>query len=76
MRVRCRLKELRGTRSLRSMEAETGISRGYLSRYENGKEIVRDHHLAAIERCYGAPLSRLYPPHVLVELYPDHETPA
>lgn len=71
MRVKCRLRALRGERSLRSMEAETGISRGYLSRYENGKEFPRDHHVAALERCYGAPARSWFAPHVWIELLGD-----
>jgi transcriptional regulator with XRE-family HTH domain len=75
MRVRCRLRVLRGDRSLRAMEAVTGISRGYLSRYENGKEFPRDHHVEALERAYGEPWTRWYGPHVVVELVTDHGHP-
>lgn len=71
MRVRCRLRHLRGKRSLRAMEAETGISRGYLSRYENGKEFPRDHHIPALEKAYGAPAKTWYGIHIWVDLLPD-----
>lgn len=53
------------------MEGETGISRGYLSRYENGKEFIRDHHVAKIEKAYGVPVREIYAPHVWLELLDD-----
>lgn len=75
MRVRCALRRLRGDRSLRQMEQETGISRGYLSRYENGKEIPRDHHIDALERAYAAPAASWYHGHVWLELRTDLDEP-
>lgn len=71
MRVKCRLRELRGERSLNQMQAETGINKGYLSRYELGKEFPRDHHIQALERVYGARAESWYGKHIWVELQPD-----
>jgi len=62
MHLRCRLRELRGTRGLRAVEAETGISRAYLSLIERGKLLPPDRLVAELERAYGAPIERWYWP--------------
>ena len=67
MRLICFLRDLRGDRSLRELETETGISRGELSLYERGIKLPIDKHVAILEDAYG-PRSRWYPPEVLVEL--------
>lgn len=73
MRVKCRLRDLREARglTLRQMEQETGISRGYLSRFERGRELPADQHVAALERAYGAPAESWFAPHVWIEIEPD-----
>lgn len=69
--MNCQLRILRGDRSLRQVETETGIARGNLSRIERGREFPPDKHIAALEEAYGAPWRDWYPEHVCVELGPD-----
>lgn len=71
MRLHCRLRELRGSKPLKQMARETGINRGYLSRYETGKELPRDHHVATLIRHYGGTPATWYTPHVVLELTDD-----
>lgn len=64
MRIDCRLRELRQGRglSIRDVEAETGIPRGYLSQIENGRLLARDEWVARLEHVYGARASTWYLP--------------
>lgn len=59
MRLACQLRRFREQRdpklSLRDVEAATGISRGYLSRYERGRELPRDDKVPVLEETYGMP---------------------
>lgn len=73
MRLRCHLRQLRDGVSIREMADRTGIDKGYLSRYERGMEIPRDHHVQALESAYGAPARDWYAPHVWLELHRDQE---
>lgn len=73
MRLNCKLRALRGDRTLRQLEADVGISRGTLSRYETGQQLPPDRHITALERAYGAPASTWYAPHVWLEITPDTE---
>lgn len=76
MRLKCKLRELRGDRPLRQVEAETSIARGTLSRYETGQQVPPDRHIPALERAYRAPWPEWYAPHVVIELTPDPERKA
>lgn len=60
MRLRCRLRELRGDRSLRVVAEAAGLNRGLLSEIERGYRLPLDKHLPALERAYGAPASAWY----------------
>lgn len=64
MRVPCFLRQLREDLSmtLRDMETETGLHRGQLSRYEQGRELVQDKHELQVTEGYGAPPEKWYPP--------------
>ena len=62
MHLRCSLRDLRGTRGLRALEAETGISRAYLSLIERGKLLPPDRLIEPLERAYGAPIEEWYWP--------------
>jgi transcriptional regulator with XRE-family HTH domain len=75
MRVPCFLRELREglPMTLREMETETGIHRGQLSRYEQGRELVLDKHQIQIEEAYQAPAEDWYPKAVLLLIERDHE---
>ena len=57
------------------MARETGINRGYLSRYETGKELPRDHHVATLEKHYGAPARTWYGRHIWVDVTDDNGEP-
>lgn len=73
MRVPCFLRDLRVglAMTLREMETETGIHRGQLSRYEQGRELVLDKHQVQIEEAYGEPAEGWYPPAVLLLIERD-----
>lgn len=75
MRLACRLRELRGSKPLKQMARETGINRGYLSRYETGKELPRDHHVAQLQWHYGGSPASWYTPHVVLEVTDDQGEP-
>ena len=68
MRVRCRLRELRGRRSIRDMAEATGVQPAYLSLLEQGRLLPSDSWRVALEQAYGAPLARWYEGHVFVSL--------
>lgn len=53
MRLRCRLRELRGNRSLRDVEEATKVNRGDLSRIELGRQVPTDEQMEALEPVYG-----------------------
>jgi transcriptional regulator with XRE-family HTH domain len=71
VQIACELRRLRGARTIRQLEQETGISRGQLSLYERGRAFPADKHVPLLERVYGAPLANWYPPRVVIELAPD-----
>jgi transcriptional regulator with XRE-family HTH domain len=54
-----RLRELRGTRTLRELEQQTGLHRGTLSQLERGERLPRPADLDGLERAYG-PRRRWY----------------
>lgn len=60
MRVACRLRDLRGDRSLRDIADLVGVSAGLLSEIERGIRFPRDADVPALERTYGAPAAAWY----------------
>ena len=62
----CRLHELRGDRSLTTVQQATGINRGTLSQLERGERLPRPAQVAGLERAYG-PRERWYAVEVLAE---------
>ena len=60
MRVRCHLKEIRGRRSIRDIEAMSGINRGQISPIERGVRFPFDKDIPALEEAYGAPVHDWY----------------
>lgn len=75
MRVPCFLRAFREqqTKTLRDIEAETGIARGQLSLYEQGRQLVRDEHQLQLEEAYGAPAHEWYPPALLLLIERDEQ---
>jgi transcriptional regulator with XRE-family HTH domain len=78
MHVRTNLRDLRGKRSLRDMEALSGVSGGVLSQIERGVLLPFDRQIPSLEAAYGAPLESwfgtdLYGRRVLAVLLPDEE---
>jgi transcriptional regulator with XRE-family HTH domain len=79
VRVPCFLRQIRGARPIRDVEADCGISRGYLSLYERGRAFPSDDQVPLLEEAYGAPAPEWYPPAVLLLIERDHaddEVPA
>lgn len=72
MRLPCRLREIRGARSLREIEDDSGVSRGTLSRIEQGRELPADKHVPTLEQAYGAAAHEWWPPAVLLLIERDH----
>lgn len=78
MRVRCFLRDIRGRRSLRDLEASSGVNRGDLSKFERGVAFPLDKDVPAIEEAYGRPLVDWYGDDatgraLLLALQPDPE---
>ena len=74
MRVRCRLRDLRGDRSLREVAEAAGVNRGELSKIENGRLLPRDEWLERIEQAYGAPPHDWYPDYQLLQFEHDEDS--
>jgi transcriptional regulator with XRE-family HTH domain len=51
--IRCRLRELRGQRSLQQVSDVCGLHRGTLSQLERGERLPRPSDLAGLRRAYG-----------------------
>lgn len=60
MRLRCRLREIRGRRPLKHLADESGVARATLNLIENGRQLPKDEQVEAIERAYGVPLAEFY----------------
>jgi transcriptional regulator with XRE-family HTH domain len=60
LRLACRLRVLRGDRSIRQIEATSGINRGVLSRIEHGRLLPEDELVPVLEAVYGAPACEWY----------------
>jgi transcriptional regulator with XRE-family HTH domain len=71
MRLPCYLRRIRGARSLRDIENESGVHRGTLSGLERGQELPLEKHIPALERAYGAEVHFWYPPFVLAAISRD-----
>jgi transcriptional regulator with XRE-family HTH domain len=77
VRVACRLRDLRGDRTLADLAAATGISQGQLSEIERGIRFPRDTDIPALEQAYGAEWQHWYrdveAPLGQIALIPDDE---
>ena len=68
MHLICFLKEIRGTRPLRSVADEAGVNPGMLSRIENGMALPKDDQIPMLEAAYRAQVTDWYPKGVLLAL--------
>lgn len=68
MRVRCFLREIRGSRSLREIATAADVNAGNLSRIELGSAFPKDDEIPRLEVAYGAEVSEWYPGRVLLAL--------
>ena len=76
MRVQCRLRDLRGGRSLRQMEEATReaghqVSAGILSQIERGVMLPTDAQVPALEQAYGAAATSWYDKWALLAIQSD-----
>lgn len=75
MIVRCRLREIRGDRTLAAVAAaipeDERIGKGQLSLIEQGRLLPRDRWLPALEVAYGAPRASWYAPEELLVFQAD-----
>jgi transcriptional regulator with XRE-family HTH domain len=76
VRLRSRLKELRGRKPLREIAAESGVHRGTLSMIESGRLLPKDEHVEALERAYAAPRTDWYSAAGLLAIEEDDEEAA
>jgi transcriptional regulator with XRE-family HTH domain len=65
MYVYCRLRFIRGKRTLAELARESGVAAAYLSQIERGRLIPTEEQIVGLERGYGAPLHEMYPAFVL-----------
>ncbi len=68
MRLRCRLREIRGDRPLRELESATGINRGELSRFERGVALPTEEQTLRLQDAYGVDHSQWYGSYRLVSM--------
>ncbi len=73
MKLHCKLRDLRGDRSLRHVAETAGISSGVLSQIEQGRALPRDRDLERLEAVYGAPVEQWYSPRTLVAMREEDE---
>jgi hypothetical protein len=64
VRVGCRLREIRGKRTLAGISAAAGVPMSALSMIERGRELPRDDWLPGLEQAYGVPRHEWWPPEV------------
>lgn len=76
MYIACHLREIRGKRPMREVEAEAGIHRGTLSMIERGRLLPTEAQIPQLEAAYEAPLHEWYPPFVLAAVAREVEDEA
>jgi transcriptional regulator with XRE-family HTH domain len=74
MRVNCKLRRLRGDRSLRQVAELAGVSAGQLSQIEQGRALPRDRDIARLEEAYGAPAEQWYSRRTLIAITEENDT--
>lgn len=71
MRLRCHLREIRGTRTLREIAELSGVPASELSKIENGIQVPKDESIAGLVRAYQAKPVDWYGPMTLLALESD-----
>lgn len=71
MRLRCKLRTIRGERTLGDISELTGINRGTLSMIELGRLLPKDDQVEALEQAYGAPAHQWYGSRTLLAVEDD-----
>lgn len=74
MKVRCRLRDIRGERRLRAIAEESGVAAGQLSLLEQGRSLPRDRDLERLEAAYGKPVEEWYSRRTLVAITEEDDT--
>ena len=69
MTLACRLRALRGERSLRQVAEQAGVNRGLLSEIERGLRLPPDAWIPRLERAYGVPVEQWYDRRTLLVLH-------
>lgn len=71
MRLRCFLREIRGTRTLREIAELSGVPQSELSKIENGIQVPKDADVEALVAAYQAAPTDWYGPLTLLALESD-----
>jgi transcriptional regulator with XRE-family HTH domain len=71
VKLRCHLREIRGTRTLREIAELSGVPASELSKIENGIQVPKDESIAALVRAYQAEPVDWYEPMTLLALESD-----
>jgi transcriptional regulator with XRE-family HTH domain len=71
VRLSCRLREIRGKRTIAEVASAAGVNEGELSKIERGLALPRDEWLEGLELAYGAARHDWYPPALLLHLQGD-----
>ena len=77
VRLGCRLRQLRGDRTLADIAGQVGIrgvTAAELSMIERGYELPRDEWVPALERAYGVPRIEWYDANALLAIQADEAT--
>jgi transcriptional regulator with XRE-family HTH domain len=61
VRLSCRLRDLRGDRTVREVAAEAGVSASLISQLERGRALPKQDDVPGLERAYGAPAHSWWP---------------
>ena len=71
MKLRCYLREIRGTHTLREIAEVSGVPQSELSKIENGIQVPKDEDIPGLVRAYRADPTDWYPKLVLLSLESD-----
>lgn len=71
MRLRCKLRVLRGEKTLKAISEQTGINRGTLSLIELGRLLPTDEQVEPLEQAYGIPFDAWYTRRTLAVIEED-----
>jgi transcriptional regulator with XRE-family HTH domain len=74
LKLRCKLRSVRGERTLREIATASGVAIPTLSQLERGRLLPRDREIEPLERAYGVPFEAWFSPRTLTAMEEDDGT--